>query len=112
MAITTMTTVPRPTAARYAEDGASTSDAALVERSRRGDYFEVVAKSSLASPSGSNPARLDFLLSVTSSQMLGTMAPVPITLLADLDFPITLGSGVAAAQEYYRGTAAALDKAA
>jgi alanine-glyoxylate transaminase / serine-glyoxylate transaminase / serine-pyruvate transaminase len=28
-------------------------------------------------------------------------------VMADLNFPITLGSGVAAAQEYYRGTAEA-----
>ena len=33
-------------------------------------------------------------------------------VMADLNYPITLGSGVAAAQEYYRGTAAALEKAA
>jgi len=33
-----------------------------------GDYFEVVAKSTLASTSGSNPARLDFLLTLTSSE--------------------------------------------
>ena len=52
-----------------------------------GDYFEVVAKSTLASPSGSNPARLDFVLTLTSSQTLGTMPPIPIALLADLDLP-------------------------
>jgi hypothetical protein len=52
-----------------------------------GDYFEVVAKSTLQSTSGSNPARLDFLLTLTSSETLGTMAAIPITLLADLDLP-------------------------
>jgi hypothetical protein len=52
-----------------------------------GDYFEVVAKSTLQSTSGSNPAHLDFLLTLTSSEILGTMAAIPITLLADLDLP-------------------------
>ena len=32
--------------------------------------------------------------------------------MADLGFPVRLGSGVAAAQDYYRGTATALEKAA
>jgi hypothetical protein len=52
-----------------------------------GDYFEVVARNTLASTSGSNPAHLDFLLTLTSSQVLGTMAAIPINLLADLDLP-------------------------
>jgi hypothetical protein len=52
-----------------------------------GDYFEVVAKSTLQSTTGSNPARLEFLLTLTSSETLGTMAAIPITLLADLDLP-------------------------
>jgi hypothetical protein len=52
-----------------------------------GDYFEVVAKPTLQSTSGSSPATLDFNLTLTSSQMLGTATNVPVRLLADLDLP-------------------------
>ncbi|MFI5040561.1 MAG: thrombospondin type 3 repeat-containing protein [Acidimicrobiales bacterium] len=52
-----------------------------------GDYFEVVARSTLQSTSGSNPATLDFLLSVTSTEALGTTTDVPVRVLADLDLP-------------------------
>ena len=55
--------------------------------------------------------RIGHLGSLTDVMALSGIATAEM-VMADLDFPITLGSGVAAAQEYYRGTAAAMDKAA
>ena len=55
--------------------------------------------------------RIGHLGSLTDVMALSGIATAEM-VMADLDFPITLGSGVAAAQEYYRGTAAALQKAA
>jgi hypothetical protein len=52
-----------------------------------GQAFEVVASQSLQSESGSRPAFLDMVLSLTSSEVLGTGAPVPVRVLADLDVP-------------------------
>jgi len=52
-----------------------------------GDYFEIVTKQTMQSASGSNPATLDMVLTLTSSESLGTSAPVPIHMLADLDVP-------------------------
>jgi len=55
--------------------------------------------------------RIGHLGSLTDVMALSGIATAEMAM-ADLDFPIKLGSGVAAAQEYYRGTAAALEKAA
>ena len=55
--------------------------------------------------------RIGHLGSLTDVMALSGIACAEMTM-ADLGFPIRLGSGVAAAQEYYRGTAAALEKAA
>ncbi|HRO11479.1 L-aspartate--glyoxylate aminotransferase BhcA [Amaricoccus sp.] len=55
--------------------------------------------------------RIGHLGSLTDVMALSGIATAEM-VMADLDFPIKLGSGVAAAQEYYRGTAAALSKAA
>jgi hypothetical protein len=52
-----------------------------------GDYFELVAKPTLQSTTGSNPARLDLRLTLTSSEVLGVGASVPVSVLADLDLP-------------------------
>jgi hypothetical protein len=52
-----------------------------------GDYFEVVTKPTLQSASGSEPADLDMFLTLTSSESLGTDAPAPVRVLADLDLP-------------------------
>jgi alanine-glyoxylate transaminase/serine-glyoxylate transaminase/serine-pyruvate transaminase len=45
--------------------------------------------------------RLGHLGSLTEVMMLSGLATAEMTM-ADLGFPITLGSGVAAAQDYYR----------
>jgi alanine-glyoxylate transaminase/serine-glyoxylate transaminase/serine-pyruvate transaminase len=55
--------------------------------------------------------RIGHLGSLTDVMALSGLACAEM-VMADLDFPIKLGSGVAAAQDYYRGTAAALEKAA
>lgn len=55
--------------------------------------------------------RIGHLGSLTDVMALSGIATAEM-VMADLDFPIKLGSGVAAAQEYYRGTAAAMQKAA
>ncbi len=55
--------------------------------------------------------RIGHLGSLTDVMALSGLACAEMAM-ADLEMPITLGSGVAAAQEYYRGTAAALSKAA
>ena len=55
--------------------------------------------------------RIGHLGSLTDVMALSGIATAEMAM-ADLNFPITLGSGVAAAQEYYRGTATALEKAA
>ena len=56
--------------------------------------------------------RIGHLGSLTDVMALSGIATAEM-VMADLNFPIKLGSGVAAAQEYYRGTAgAALQKAA
>ncbi len=52
-----------------------------------GDYFEVVTKPTMQSVSGSNPATLDMVLTLTSSEVLGTASQVPVRVLADLDVP-------------------------
>ena len=56
--------------------------------------------------------RIGHLGSLTDVMALSGIASAEM-VMADLDLPIRLGSGVAAAQEYYRGTAAAgLEKVA
>jgi alanine-glyoxylate transaminase/serine-glyoxylate transaminase/serine-pyruvate transaminase len=55
--------------------------------------------------------RIGHLGSLTDVMALSGLATAEMAM-ADLGFPITLGSGVAAAQDYYRGTATALEKAA
>ncbi|MBB5220966.1 alanine-glyoxylate transaminase/serine-glyoxylate transaminase/serine-pyruvate transaminase [Amaricoccus macauensis] len=55
--------------------------------------------------------RIGHLGSLTDVMALSGLAAAEMTM-ADLGFPITLGSGVAAAQDYYRDTAAAMQKAA
>jgi len=55
--------------------------------------------------------RIGHLGSLTDVMALSGIATAEM-VMADLDFPIKLGSGVAAAQEYYRGTAVAMQKAA
>ncbi|MGH9749293.1 MAG: thrombospondin type 3 repeat-containing protein, partial [Candidatus Polarisedimenticolia bacterium] len=50
-----------------------------------GEYYELVASGSLETLSGSDPAHLDFTLTLTSSEVLGTAAEVPVTMLADID---------------------------
>jgi alanine-glyoxylate transaminase/serine-glyoxylate transaminase/serine-pyruvate transaminase len=55
--------------------------------------------------------RIGHLGSLTDVMALSGIACAEMTM-ADLGFPIRLGSGVAAAQDYYRGSAAALSKAA
>jgi alanine-glyoxylate transaminase/serine-glyoxylate transaminase/serine-pyruvate transaminase len=55
--------------------------------------------------------RIGHLGSLTDVMALSGIATAEMAM-ADLNFPNQLGSGVAAAQEYYRGTAAALAKAA
>jgi hypothetical protein len=52
-----------------------------------GDYFELVAKTTLQSTSGSNPATLDLQLTLTSAESLGTATPVLVKVLADLNIP-------------------------
>ena len=52
-----------------------------------GDYFELVTKTTMQSTSGSNPAALDMVLTLTSAESLGTSSTVPIHVLADLDIP-------------------------
>lgn len=48
--------------------------------------------------------RIGHLGSLTDVMVLSGLATIEMAM-ADLDYPITLGSGVAAAQEYYRATA-------
>lgn len=55
--------------------------------------------------------RIGHLGSLTDVMTLSGLATAEMAM-ADLGFPIHLGSGVAAAQDYYRGSAAALSKAA
>ncbi|MFQ5877348.1 MAG: thrombospondin type 3 repeat-containing protein [Acidobacteriota bacterium] len=50
-----------------------------------GDYFEVVTSPAMQSASGSDPAAIDMVLTLTSSQVLGTEAEVAVRVLADLD---------------------------
>ncbi|HEU4400624.1 MAG TPA: thrombospondin type 3 repeat-containing protein [Candidatus Polarisedimenticolia bacterium] len=54
-----------------------------------GDHFEIVDSPDppLKTFSGSRPATLDLLLTLTSSEALGTSSPVAVRLLADLDLP-------------------------
>jgi Subtilase family/Thrombospondin type 3 repeat len=52
-----------------------------------GDYFELVTKPTLQTISGSDPARLDMFLTLTSSEVLGTATQVAVRVLADLDLP-------------------------
>ncbi|HKB07369.1 MAG TPA: thrombospondin type 3 repeat-containing protein [Candidatus Polarisedimenticolia bacterium] len=52
-----------------------------------GDYFEIVAKQTMQSLSGSNPATIDMVLTLTSAEVLGTFSQVPIRILGDLDIP-------------------------
>lgn len=55
--------------------------------------------------------RIGHLGSLTDVMALSGLATAEM-VMADLGFPIRLGSGVAAAQDYYRGTVPALQKAA
>ncbi|MDW3181967.1 L-aspartate--glyoxylate aminotransferase BhcA [Roseobacter sp.] len=55
--------------------------------------------------------RIGHLGSLTDVMVLSGLATIEMAM-ADLDYPIELGSGVAAAQEYYRGHRAALIKTA
>lgn len=55
--------------------------------------------------------RIGHLGSLTDVMMLSGLATIEMAM-ADLDYPITLGSGVAAAQEYYRGGRGASIKSA
>jgi alanine-glyoxylate transaminase/serine-glyoxylate transaminase/serine-pyruvate transaminase len=56
--------------------------------------------------------RIGHLGSLTDVMVLSGLATIEMAM-KDLDYPITLGSGVAAAQEYFRQTAgAALSQAA
>jgi alanine-glyoxylate transaminase/serine-glyoxylate transaminase/serine-pyruvate transaminase len=56
--------------------------------------------------------RIGHLGSLTDSMMLSGLATIEMAM-ADLNYPVKLGSGVIAAQEHYRATAAqALTKAA
>ncbi|HUD70865.1 MAG TPA: thrombospondin type 3 repeat-containing protein, partial [Dongiaceae bacterium] len=55
--------------------------------------FEFVVSQSTATTNATNPARLEFFLSVVSPQVVGTQSPIPIVNLADLDLP---SSGVPA----------------
>jgi alanine-glyoxylate transaminase/serine-glyoxylate transaminase/serine-pyruvate transaminase len=55
--------------------------------------------------------RIGHLGSLTDAMMLSGLA-VAEMCMADLGFPIKLGSGVAAAQDYYRTTAASMARAA
>ncbi|HYS04579.1 MAG TPA: thrombospondin type 3 repeat-containing protein [Candidatus Dormibacteraeota bacterium] len=52
-----------------------------------GDYYEVVTKQTMQSTSAANPATLDMTLTLTSAEVLGTTARVPVLILADLDLP-------------------------
>ena len=55
--------------------------------------------------------RIGHLGSLTDVMALSGIATAEM-VMADLGYPITLGSGVAAAQDYYRGTVPAMQKAA
>ena len=55
--------------------------------------------------------RIGHLGSLTDVMTLCGLAAAEM-VMADLGMPITLGSGVAAAQDYYRGTASALRQVA
>jgi alanine-glyoxylate transaminase/serine-glyoxylate transaminase/serine-pyruvate transaminase len=55
--------------------------------------------------------RIGHLGSLTDVMVLSGLATIEMAM-ADLDYPITLGSGVAAAQDYFRHTHAAAAKAA
>ena len=55
--------------------------------------------------------RIGHLGSLTDVMVLSGLATIEMAM-ADLDYPITLGSGVAAAQEYYRGSHGVPAKAA
>lgn len=50
--------------------------------------------------------RIGHLGSLTDAMMLSGLATIEMAM-ADLDYPVKLGSGVVAAQEYYRATASA-----
>jgi hypothetical protein len=52
-----------------------------------GDYYELVTKQTMQSQSVANPAALDLVLTLTSVEVLGTAAQVPVRILADLDLP-------------------------
>ena len=52
-----------------------------------GDYFELITDSALQSGSGADPERLDLVLTLTSSEVLGTGTEVALRLPADLDIP-------------------------
>src|SRR5207245_10067371 len=52
-----------------------------------GDYFEFVASQALQTVSASNPAVLSLVLSLTSSEVLGTQTKIPVRIVADLDIP-------------------------
>ena len=55
--------------------------------------------------------RIGHLGSLTDVMVLSGLATIEMAM-ADLDYPITLGSGVAAAQDYFRATRAAELKSA
>lgn len=62
-------------------------------------------------PMNGKAFRIGHLGSVTEPMMLSGLATIEMAM-ADLGYPVTLGSGVAAAQEYYRTTAGTPAKAA
>jgi hypothetical protein len=64
-------------------DGAVLDTASLGNAGR----FEFVVSQATSTTNPTNPATIDFLVSVVSAQAVGTTAPVPVTALADLDLP-------------------------
>ncbi len=52
-----------------------------------GDYFELITRPEMQSTSGSDPATLDMVLTLTSSEVLGTFSQIAVRVLADLDLP-------------------------
>jgi len=69
---------------------ASLSAGATIDTATLGDpagKFEFVVSSATATTNPTNPEKLDYFLSVVSTQVVGTTSPVPIRILADIDLP-------------------------